>query len=84
MKDHFDGFWKMHSNLFPKSYQADIQETVEKAIKFGTSDLGYARYECLGCEGEPIRLSFALLVKAVFVISVERSIRTIWQINNRK
>jgi plasmid rolling circle replication initiator protein Rep len=53
LKDHFDGFWKMHSYLFPKSYQADIQETVEKAIKCGTSDLGYARYECLGCEGEP-------------------------------
>lgn len=51
LKDHFDGFWKMHSGVFPASYREDIKETVEKAIKCGTADLGYARYECLGCEG---------------------------------
>jgi len=53
LKDHFDGFWRMHSDLFPKSYREDIKETVEKAIRCGTKDLGYARYECLGCDGEP-------------------------------
>ncbi|TWG79185.1 hypothetical protein L604_002600000250, partial [Bacillus subtilis J27] len=47
LKDHFDGFWRMHSDLFPKSYREDIKETVEKAIRCGTKDLGYARYECL-------------------------------------
>lgn len=53
LKDHFDGFWKMHSGLFPESFREDIKETVEKAIRCGTRDLGYARYECLGCEGNP-------------------------------
>jgi len=45
LKDHFDGYWKMHSDLFPESYREDIKETVEKAIRCNTSDLGYARYE---------------------------------------
>lgn len=53
LKDHFDGFWKMHSDLFPVSYREDIKETVEKAVRCGSRDLGYARYECLGCEGDP-------------------------------
>jgi hypothetical protein len=50
LKDHFDGFWRMHSTLFPSSYRADIEENVLKAIQWGTRDLGYA---CLGCEGRP-------------------------------
>ncbi|KAF0825384.1 hypothetical protein KIS1582_0691, partial [Cytobacillus firmus] len=60
LKDHFDGFWRMHSVRFPETYREDIKETVEKAIRCGTSDLGYARYECLGCEGEskPIFVCF--------------------------
>ncbi|WP_180955744.1 IS91 family transposase [Bacillus sp. V33-4] len=53
LKDHFDGFWKLNAYRFPKSYQADIKETVEKAMRCGTTDLGYSRYECLGCEGTP-------------------------------
>ncbi|MBO0961655.1 transposase zinc-binding domain-containing protein [Neobacillus sp. MM2021_6] len=51
LNDHFDGYWRMNSYLFPVSYREDIKETVEKAIRCGTRDLGYARYECLGCEG---------------------------------
>lgn len=54
LKDHFAGFWFLHADLFPKALQADIKETVEKAIRCGTKDLGYARYECLGCpKGDP-------------------------------
>ncbi|WP_078427704.1 IS91 family transposase [Alkalihalobacterium alkalinitrilicum] len=53
LKDHFDGFWKLHNNLFPEKLQKDIQETVEKAMRCGSSDTGYAKYECLGCEGNP-------------------------------
>lgn len=53
LKDHFDGFWKLNDWRFPKSYRDDIKETVEKAMRCGSSDLGYARYECLGCEGNP-------------------------------
>lgn len=53
LKDHFDGFWKLHADSFPKSYQEDIKETVNKAIRCSTTDLGYSRYECLGCEGKP-------------------------------
>ena len=45
LKDHFDGFWKMHSTLFPSVYRNDIKETVQKAIRCGTSDLGIAKYE---------------------------------------
>jgi hypothetical protein len=45
LKDHFDGFWKMQSNRFPESFREDIKETVEKAIRCGTRDLGFARYE---------------------------------------
>ena len=53
LKDHFDGFWQLHSTRFPESYREDIKETVLKTIRCGSSDVGYARYECLGCEGNP-------------------------------
>lgn len=66
LKDHFDGFWKMHSGVFPESYREDIKETVEKAIKCGTADLGYARYECLGCEGGPKPLFVCFTCKSRF------------------
>lgn len=52
-KDHFDGYWKLHHNRFPKGYKEDIKETVEKAIKCGSKDIGFAKYECLGCDGKP-------------------------------
>jgi len=39
LKDHFDGFWKLHFTLFPSAYRADIEETVLKAIRCGTRDL---------------------------------------------
>lgn len=53
LKDHFDGYWKLNSTNYPEAYRKDIEETVQKAIKCGSSDLGYAKYECLGCEGNP-------------------------------
>ncbi|MCD8508852.1 MAG: transposase [Bacillus sp. (in: Bacteria)] len=53
LKDHFDGFWRLHHNRFPKQYQSDIQNAVMKAIRCGTSDIGFAKYECLGCVGDP-------------------------------
>lgn len=54
LKDHFAGFWEFHHNRFPESFQHDIKETVEKTIGCGSTDIGYARYECLGCEGNPV------------------------------
>lgn len=53
LKEHFVGFWELHARRFPESYRHQIKETVEKTIKCGSADLGYARYECLGCEGNP-------------------------------
>jgi hypothetical protein len=53
LKDHFDGFWKLHHDRFPRSYQADLKEAVEKAMRCGTKDLGFTKYGCLGCEGNP-------------------------------
>lgn len=53
LKDHFAGFWYLHERLFPASYREDIKETVLKTIKCRSSDLGYAKYEFLGCEGNP-------------------------------
>jgi len=60
LKEHFDGYWKMYSNTYPESYRNDIKEAVEKAIRCGTADLGYARYECLGCEynSKPVFVCF--------------------------
>ena len=60
LKEHFSGFWYMHSELFPKAYRDDIKETVEKTIRCSTMDLGYARYECLGCPGntDPVFVCF--------------------------
>ncbi|TCP29009.1 hypothetical protein EV207_11343 [Scopulibacillus darangshiensis] len=52
LKEYFDGFWKLHSELFPASYRNDIEETVRKTIRCGTRDLIYARYECFSCEGD--------------------------------
>lgn len=42
----------MNSESYPSSYRDDIKDTVQKAIRCGTSDLGYAKYECLGCVGD--------------------------------
>ena len=53
LKEHFSGFWEMNERFFPEKYREDIKETVEKTIRCGTKDIGYARYECLGCEGNP-------------------------------
>lgn len=53
LKEHFDGFWKMHYDVFPSDYREDIKEAVEKTIRCGTRDLGYARYDCLGCPDNP-------------------------------
>ncbi|MGY3718866.1 transposase zinc-binding domain-containing protein, partial [Sutcliffiella cohnii] len=49
LKDHFDGYWKMYANSYPEEYRDDIKDAVTKAIRCGTSDLGYAKYECVGC-----------------------------------
>jgi glutathionyl-hydroquinone reductase len=38
LKDHFDGFWKMHFDLLPKDYRDHIKEIVEKTIRCGTTD----------------------------------------------
>jgi hypothetical protein len=54
LKDHFHGFWEMHAEALPESVRKSIEETVVKAIKCGSRDLGYALYECKGCtEGDP-------------------------------
>jgi hypothetical protein len=66
LRDHFDGFWKMHSTLFPERYRKDIEETVQKAIRCGTRDLGYSRYECLGCEGNPSPVFVCFTCKSRF------------------
>ena len=45
LRDHFKGIWELNHHRFPKSFRNDIKETVEKAIKCGTRDMGFARYE---------------------------------------
>lgn len=61
LKDHFDGFRQFHQNLFPAAYRKDIEETVLKAMRCGSSDLGHIRYECLGCpwETKPVFIYFS-------------------------
>ncbi|KGP74550.1 IS91 family transposase [Pontibacillus yanchengensis] len=66
LKDHFAGFWDFHSTKFPESLRDDIKETVEKTIKCRTRDMGYARYECLGCEGETKSVFVHFLCKSRF------------------
>lgn len=61
LKDHFDEFWQLHQNRFPAAYRKDIEETVLKAMRCGSSDLGHIRYECLGCPGDtkPVFIYFS-------------------------
>lgn len=66
LKDHFDGFWKLHAHLFPKSLQGDIEETVLKSLRCSSSDLGYAKYECLGCEGNSAPVFVCFTCKSRF------------------
>ncbi|MGJ9384156.1 transposase zinc-binding domain-containing protein [Salipaludibacillus sp. CF4.18] len=58
--DHISRFWQLHDRRFPEEYRDDIYETVYKAIKCGTRDLGFTKYECLGCEGKskPVFIGF--------------------------
>lgn len=79
LKDHFDGYWYLNDYRIPKEIRNDILETVKKAIRCGTKDLGYAKYECLSCEGDP-KPVFVLPVKVAFVMVVGRNI----QMNGRK
>jgi hypothetical protein len=44
LQEHFAGFWKLHADLLPKNLQNDIKETVEKSIRCGTRDMGFAKY----------------------------------------
>lgn len=82
LKDHFDGYWKMHSDLFPESYREDIKETVEKAIRCVTR--GMPAMNVLVVKVDQDLFLFVLLVKVVFAISVVRNIQMIGQISNRK
>lgn len=66
LKDHFDGYWKMNSHRFPSQYRKDIKEVVQKTIRCGTRDLGYAKYECLGCEGNPSPVFVCFTCKSRF------------------
>ena len=40
LKDHFDGFWRLHQEKFPAVYRHEIEETVQKAIQCGSRDVG--------------------------------------------
>lgn len=67
LKDHFHGFWELHANRFSKDLQTAIQEAVKKAIRCGTKDMGYARYECKGCtEGSPEPVFICFTCKSRF------------------
>ncbi|MFD1038220.1 transposase [Virgibacillus byunsanensis] len=50
LQEHFAGFWYLNCDRFPENYRDDIKETVEKTMSCGSRDIGYARYECFGCE----------------------------------
>lgn len=46
--------WLCRDCHYPESVRKSIEETVQKAMKCGRRDLGFALYECKGCkEGEP-------------------------------
>ncbi|WP_342556499.1 transposase [Paenibacillus sp. FSL H8-0548] len=67
LKDHFHGFWELHANLFPEELQKAIPEAVNKATRCGTKDMGYARYECMGCtEGKPEPVIICFTCKSRF------------------
>ena len=42
LKDHFDGFWRLHEEKFPAVYRYEIEETVQTAIQCDTRDVGDA------------------------------------------
>lgn len=67
LKDHFHGFWQMHAESYPESVRKSIEETVQKAMKCGSRDLGFALYECKGCkEGEPEPIYVCFTCKSRF------------------
>lgn len=67
LKDHFHGYWEMNKDTYPEVYRESIEDNVRKAIRCGTQDLGYARYECLGCrEGEPEPVLICFTCKSRF------------------
>jgi len=53
-----------------------ILESVKKVIRCGTKDMGFARYECMGCtEGKPEPVLICLRAKAVFVMDAHTLIQ---------
>ncbi|MCK0473365.1 transposase zinc-binding domain-containing protein [Halalkalibacter sp. APA_J-10(15)] len=44
----------------------NVKETVEKAMKCGSKDIGFAKYECLGYEGEPRPIFVGFTCKSRF------------------
>ncbi|WP_396265858.1 transposase zinc-binding domain-containing protein [Halobacillus shinanisalinarum] len=51
------------------------KETVEETIHCGTKNIGYARYECLGCEGNPAPRFVCFTCKSRFCHTVGKNIR---------
>ncbi|GAE95511.1 hypothetical protein JCM21714_4789 [Gracilibacillus boraciitolerans JCM 21714] len=74
----------MNARSFPETYRADIKEAVEKTMRCGSMDLGYARYECLGCDGDVSQDLFVLHVKVDSATDVEKNTQMTGQKNNRK
>ncbi|MET1248953.1 transposase zinc-binding domain-containing protein [Sporolactobacillus sp. STCC-11] len=58
-------------------YRKDIKETVQKTIKCETRDLGYAKYECFGCEENPMLVFGCFTCKSCFCHKCGKNIRMI-------
>lgn len=84
LKDHFHEFMEVNNHQLPETLHTSITETVNKVIRCGTRDMGYARYECKGCtKGNPESVFICFTCKSRFVMGVGRNIQMNGQRSNR-
>jgi hypothetical protein len=57
-QDHWEGFLSQHKDKIPEEMQPSVIEAVDKMLRCGTKEMGYAIYMCTSCREHPEKIVF--------------------------
>ncbi len=57
-RDYWEEFWSHHKDKIPEDMQPSVIEAVNKTLRCGTGEMGYAIYLCTNCPGHPEKIVF--------------------------
>ncbi|MHC4753303.1 MAG: transposase zinc-binding domain-containing protein, partial [Planctomycetota bacterium] len=55
---HWEEFLSQHEDKIPEDMQASVIEAVDKMLRCGTKEMGYAIYMCTNCREHPEKIVF--------------------------